>query len=187
MKYTKPGKIFEKDTIDSVLEKISDAVTAEFNHSMDDLVLIGIQRRGVPFARRLSENIERRKGIRIPVGTLDIGMYRDDIGMRSNLPPIQETRIPFDLNGKTVILADDVLQAGRSIRAALDAINDFGRPSIIRLAVLFDRGNHEFPIAADYVGMKIEIPDGFKISVHWTEIDGSDFVKILEKTTYGVK
>ena len=107
-------------------------------------------------------------------------MYRDDIGLRRVLPVIHETNIP-DINGKTVILCDDVLQAGRTIRAALDAITDFGRPSIIRLAVLFDRGSHEFPIAADYTGMEVSIPDGFKISVHWKEIDGADFVRIQEK------
>mgnify|MGYP000018204114 CR=1 FL=1 len=180
MQFDKPGRIFEAEQIAATLQKVGDEIIAEFREKTEDLLLLGIQRRGVPLANRLSRYIKEKLGVEIPVGTLDISMYRDDIGMRRTLPVIHETNIP-DINGKTVILCDDVLQAGRTIRAALDAITDFGRPAIIRLAVLFDRGCHEFPIAADYTGMAISIPEGFKISVHWVEIDGSDFVKILEK------
>ena len=180
MQFDKPGRIFEAEAIENSLKKIGDRILAEFKDRSQELLLLGIQRRGVPFARRLSGYIQEKGGFEIPVGTLDITMYRDDIGMRKVLPVIHETCIP-DINGKILILCDDVLQAGRTIRAALDAITDFGRPAIIRLAVLFDRGCHEFPIAADYVGESVEIPDGFKISVHWMEIDGADFVKILEK------
>ena len=180
MQFDKPGRIFEAEQIAATLQKVGDEIIAEFREKTEDLLLLGIQRRGVPLANRLSRYIKEKLGVEIPVGTLDISMYRDDIGMRRTLPAIHETNIP-DINGKTVILCDDVLQAGRTIRAALDAITDFGRPAIIRLAVLFDRGCHEFPIAADYTGMAILIPEGFKISVHWVEIDGSDFVKILEK------
>ena len=183
MQFDKPGRIFEAEQIESSLRKVGDEIIAEFKNKTGELLLLGIQRRGVPLARRLSAYIEQRLNVKIPVGTLDITMYRDDIGLRRTLPVIHESDIP-DINGKTVILCDDVLQAGRTIRAALDAITDFGRPAIIRLAVLFDRGSHEFPIAADYAGMDIAIPDGFKISVHWVEIDGSDFVKILEKTIW---
>ena len=152
MHFDKPGRIFEADAIESSLTKIGDRILAEFKDRSQELLFLGIQRRGVPFARRLSEYIQKKSGFEIPVGTLDITMYRDDIGMRKVLPVIHET-----------------------------CITDFGRPAIIRLAVLFDRGCHEFPIAADYVGEAVEIPDGFKISVHWMEIDGADFVKILEK------
>ena len=180
MYFDKPGRIFEADKIETILQKIGDEITAEFKGRFQDVCLLGIQRRGVPFARRLSSYIQSKTGYELPVGTLDITMYRDDIGLRRILPVIQETNIP-DINGKAVILCDDVLQAGRTIRAALDAITDFGRPAIIRLAVLFDRGSHEFPIAADYAGAELQIPDGYKISVHWKEIDDADFVKIMEK------
>ena len=180
MKFEEPGRIFESEQIESSLQKISDEIISEFKGRGNELILLGIQRRGVPLARRISSYIREKTGADVSVGTLDITMYRDDIGLRRVLPVIHETDIP-DINGKTVILCDDVLQAGRTIRAALDAITDFGRPSIIRLAVLFDRGCHEFPIAADYTGMEVSIPDGFKISVHWKEIDGADFVRIQEK------
>lgn len=180
MHFDKPGRIFESEQIESSLQKVGDEIIAEFKDRAGELRFLGIQRRGVPLAERLSRYIDQKLNVKIPVGSLDITMYRDDIGMRRTLPVIHETNIP-DINEKIVILCDDVLQAGRTIRAALDAISDFGRPAIIRLAVLFDRGNHEFPIAADYAGMNLSISDGFKISVHWVEIDGSDFVKILEK------
>lgn len=180
MYFDKPGRIFEADEIENILRKTGDGVIHDFQAHFNDVILVGIQRRGVPFARRLSKYILEKTGYEIPVGTLDITMYRDDIGLRQLLPEIQETNIP-DINDKVLILCDDVLQAGRSIRAALDAITDFGRPAIIRLAVLFDRGSHEFPISADYVGREIRIPDGCKVSVHWTEIDGADFVKVMEK------
>ena len=180
MHFDKPGRIFEADEIENILRKTGDGIIHDFQERFDDVLLVGIQRRGVPFARRLSKYILEKTGHELPVGTLDITMYRDDIGLRQVLPVIQETNIP-DINEKILILCDDVLQAGRSIRAALDAVTDFGRPAIIRLAVLFDRGNHEFPISADYIGREIEIPEGCKISVHWTEIDGADFVKIMEK------
>ncbi len=180
MYFDKPGRVFEAEQIEASLKKIGDEIIAEFKDRAGELLFLGIQRRGVPFAERLSSYIDKKLNVKIPVGTLDITMYRDDIGMRKTLPVIHETNIP-DINNKIVILCDDVLQAGRTIRAALDAITDFGRPAIIRLAALFDRGNHEFPIAADYVGEELTIAEGFKISVHWVEIDGSDFVKILEK------
>ena len=143
----------------------------------DQLILIGIQRGGVPLAERLVGEIAARYGVEYPWGTLDIAMYRDDIGLRKTLPQIFETRIPFDINGKTIILIDDVLQAGRSIRAALDAINYFGRPAIVRLAALIDRGGREFPIQADYTGKFVKVADELRIRISWKEDSGSaDFV-----------
>ena len=143
----------------------------------DQLILIGIQRGGVPLAERLVGVIAAEYGVQYPWGMLDIAMYRDDIGLRKTLPQIFETRIPFDINGKTIILIDDVLQAGRSIRAALDAINYFGRPAIVRLAALLDRGGREFPIQADYVGKFVKISDDRRIRISWKEDSGSvDFV-----------
>ena len=144
MQFDKPGRIFEAEQIESSLRKVGDEIIAEFKNKTGELLLLGIQRRGVPLARRLSAYIEQRLNVKIPVGTLDITMYRDDIGLRRTLPVIHESDIP-DINGKTVILCDDVLQAGRTIRAALDAITDFGRPAIIRLAVLFEAMNFPSP------------------------------------------
>ena len=147
------------------------------NVSPGQLILIGIQRGGVPLAERLVQEIRNRSGVSCPCGALDIAMYRDDIGLRKTLPRILETRIPFDITGKTVILVDDVLQSGRSIRAALDAVTYFGRPAIVRLAVLLDRGSREFPIQGDYVGRFVEVPEERRIRVSWQELTGTgDFV-----------
>ena len=143
----------------------------------DQLILIGIQRGGVPLAERLVQEIRNSSGVNCPCGTLDIAMYRDDIGMRKTLPRIFETRIPFDITGKTIILVDDVLQSGRSIRAALDAVTYFGRPAVVRLAVLLDRGRREFPIQGDYVGSFMDVPEERRIRVNWQELTGTgDFV-----------
>ena len=170
--------LMEADEIASLIESLSEKICND-NPGIppDQLILIGIQRGGVPLAERLVRCIQARTGIAYPCGTLDIAMYRDDIGMRKTLPQIFETRIPFDINGKTIILIDDVLQAGRSIRAALDAINYFGRPAIVRLAALLDRGGREFPIQADYVGKFVKISDDRRIRISWKEDSGSvDFV-----------
>lgn len=131
--------------------------------SSDELAkggIIGIHRQGVPFARMLAAEIKTLANIEVPVGTLDINMYRDDIGYRKTLPAIHATDIPFDLEDNVVILADDVLHTGRSIRAALDAVTDFGRPRIIRLAVIVDRGARELPIQADVIGMHYDVEPG---------------------------
>lgn len=140
----------------------------------DQLILIGIQRGGVPLAERLVSVIREISGTTYLWGSLDIAMYRDDIGLRKTLPRIFETRIPFDINGKTIILVDDVLQSGRSIRAALDAITYFGRPAIVRLAALLDRGNREYPIQGDYVGKAVTVSADRRIRISWNEITGSD-------------
>ena len=132
----------------------------------DDFVFIGIHRGGVPLAERLVKCIEKKAGFQPRLGMLDISMYRDDIGMRKTLPLIFETRIPFDINGKTIILVDDVLQSGRSIRAALDAITDYGRPA--------DRGLREFPINADYVGRFVDVPPEERIKINWHEYAGEE-------------
>ena len=143
----------------------------------DQLILIGIQRGGVPLAERLVEEIRKQTGIQYLSGSLDIAMYRDDIGLRKTLPQIFETNIPFDLNGKTIVLVDDVLQSGRSIRAAFDAITYFGRPAIVRLAALLDRGSREYPIQGDYVGKVIDVPADLRVRIGWKELTGkTDYV-----------
>lgn len=168
----------------AMIERMADEIAEEFSGRADDLRIIGLQKRGVPLAERLSAALEKRFQKKIPTGKLDISMYRDDIGMRKSLPLIRETVINFDIEKRVVILADDVMQAGRSVRAALDAITDFGRPAITRLAILIDRGKHEFPIAADYTGKAFQYDESFKIKVRWNEIDSCDRVEIQKYREY---
>lgn len=161
--------------MDKAIEEVADAIIADFSRQGEmDFAFIGIQQRGVPFAARLVEKITRKTGFKPQFAMLDTSMYRDDIGMRATLPVIRETDIPFDMNDQAVILTDDVLSSGRTIRAALDAITCYGRPSLIRLAVVVDRGSQEFPIRADYVGMNIIPGEGKKVLVEFKETDGSD-------------
>ena len=168
----------------AMIERLADEIASEFSSRVDDLRIIGLQKRGVPLADRLSAALEKRFNRKIPAGKLDISMYRDDIGTRKSLPLIRETSINFDIEDRVVILADDVLQAGRSVRAALDAITDFGRPAITRLAIMIDRGSHEFPIAADYVGKEFQYDESFKIKVRWNELDSYDGVEIQKYREY---
>ena len=144
----------------------------------DGLVLVGIQRRGVPLARRLAVAIAEHEGPVLPVGALDITFYRDDLSLVAQQPVVKGTDIPFDLNGQTVVLVDDVLFTGRTIRAAMDALVDFGRPDAIRLAVLVDRGHRELPIRADHVGKNVPTSREEIVHVSLEEIDGEDAVTI---------
>ena len=153
----------------------------ERNKGADDLVLVGIAARGDDLARRLAEEIGRIEGAEVPVGVLDITFYRDDIGMRAEAPEVHETRIPFDVTGSTVVVVDDVLYTGRTIRAALDALMDFGRPLAIQLAVLVDRGHRELPIRADYVGKNVPTRSTELVRVLTTETDGEDAVEVGEE------
>ena len=162
----------------SMINSMAAEIAEEFGSRPEDLRIIGLQKRGIPLAERLSAKLEETFKMKIPTGKLDISMYRDDFGMRKTLPKIKETAVNFDIDEKVVILADDVMQAGRTIRAALDAITDFGRPAITRLAILIDRGKHEFPIAADYIGKAFHYDESFKIKVRWNEIDSFDKVEI---------
>jgi pyrimidine operon attenuation protein/uracil phosphoribosyltransferase len=153
------------------------------------LVLIGIQRRGVPIARRLAAAIAEHEGATIPVGALDITFYRDDLTLIAQQPVVKGTDIPMDLNGITVVLVDDVLYTGRTIRAAMDALVDFGRPRAIRLAVLVDRGHRELPIRADHVGKNVPTSREETVRVHLAETDGEDAVyieRVAEEATPGV-
>src|SRR6187402_1848253 len=145
----------------------------------EGLALIGIQRRGVPLAHRIAEAIREHEGTVVPVGALDITFYRDDLSLVAQQPIVKGTQIPFDLNGATVVLVDDVLYTGRTIRAAMDALIDFGRPQAIQLIVLVDRGHRELPIKADYVGRNIPTSRSQSIQVRLQEIDGVDEV-VLE-------
>ncbi|QIZ73305.1 bifunctional pyr operon transcriptional regulator/uracil phosphoribosyltransferase PyrR [Oxynema aestuarii] len=147
---------------------------------LSDLVLVGIYTRGVPLAHLLGAQIEALENTRVPVGALDITFYRDDldrIGMRTPA----KTKIPFDLSGKTVVLVDDVIFKGRTIRAALDAINDYGRPAVIRLAVLADRGHRELPIHPDFTGKCLPTAKEEQVKVYLNEIDGRDGIELIDR------
>ena len=144
----------------------------------DDLVLIGIQRRGVVLAHRLADAIAAAERVRVPIGALDISLYRDDLSELAKYPIVRPTELPFDITDRTVVLVDDVLFTGRTVRAAMDALIDFGRPRAIRLVVLVDRGHRELPIRADHVGRNIPTARGERVNVHVQELDGIDAVEL---------
>jgi pyrimidine operon attenuation protein/uracil phosphoribosyltransferase len=151
----------------------------ELAHGSDDLVLIGIQRRGVELADRIAKLIEKDEGVVLPRGALDITLYRDDLETVGPKPVIGETRIPGDLAGKHVVIVDDVLYTGRTVRAALDELADFGRPKRISLCVLVDRGGRELPIQPDIVGKQVKVSDGERVDVLVQELDGRDEVDLV--------
>ncbi|MFH1662716.1 MAG: bifunctional pyr operon transcriptional regulator/uracil phosphoribosyltransferase PyrR [Chloroflexota bacterium] len=151
----------------------------ERNKSTQHLVLVGMRTRGVPLANRLAANIEGFEGVKIPVGALDISLYRDDLSSLELQPVVRSTDIPVNTDNKVIILVDDVLYTGRSTRAAMDALIDLGRPHSIQLAVLIDRGHRELPIRADYVGKNIPSSRHEEIQVRLEESDGMDEVAII--------
>ena len=151
----------------------------ELTHGTADLVLIGIQRRGVELAERLAKLIEKDEGVVLPRGALDITLYRDDLETIGPKPVIGETRIPCDLDGKHVVIVDDVLYTGRTVRAALDELADFGRPKRISLCVLVDRGGRELPIQPDVVGKQVKVNSGERVDVLVEELDGKDQVDLV--------
>ena len=153
----------------------------ERNRGVEELALVGIRTRGVPIAKRLAKAIHEINGHEIPTGALDITLYRDDL-MRTAVgaqPVIRKTEIPFSIDNKRILLVDDVLYTGRTIRAALDALIEFGRPQVIQLVVLVDRGHRELPIKADYVGKNLPTSQSQSVQVHLMEIDGRDEVEIV--------
>lgn len=152
----------------------------EKNKGVHDVVLVGVRTRGVPLAERLASEIEGIEGIKVPVGILDITLYRDDLSTLGHQPIVHETQIAVDINGKKVILVDDVLYTGRTARAALDAIVDIGRPEVIQLAVLVDRGHRELPIRADYVGKNVPTSRKEIVSVQLAAVDKAEQVVIKE-------
>ena len=164
--------IIDTQTIKRTVRRISYEII-EKNKHLEDLVILGIKTRGINLANRIVENIEAIEGIKVPNGDLDVSAYRDDVesNVESNLPKL-------DVTGKTVILVDDVLYTGRTIRAAMDAVMDIGRASVIQLAVLVDRGHRELPITADYVGKNIPTSNSEKVKVLFEEIDGLEEVQL---------
>jgi pyrimidine operon attenuation protein/uracil phosphoribosyltransferase len=170
-------QIMTADEIRRATVRISHEIV-EKQAGTDGLALVGIQRRGVPLAHRIAEAIAEHESVRVPVGALDITFYRDDLSLVAQQPVVKGTDLPFDLNGATVVLVDDVLYTGRTIRAAMDALVDFGRPQAIRLAVLIDRGHRELPIRADHVGKNVPTSREETVRVHLAETDGDDGVEI---------
>jgi pyrimidine operon attenuation protein/uracil phosphoribosyltransferase len=173
-----PISILDGGAIQRALTRIAHEI-AERNEVGKEVVLIGIQRGGVPLAHRLSTLLSSIWTHNVPTGTLDVSMHRDDLDRRA-APNVQPTVIPFDVSGKTVVLVDDVLFSGRTIRAAMDALNDFGRPKRIQLAVLIDRGHRELPIKADFVGKNVPTAPSENILVRLSEAAGGDGV-VLER------
>lgn len=172
-------QLMDDKAISRILTRIAHEIL-EKNKGAKDIILVGIKTRGVPLANRLSKKIEQIENIIVPVGVLDITLYRDDVSKDITSPVIHGSRIDFDINGKTIILIDDVLYTGRTVRAALDALVDIGRPRNIQLAVLVDRGHRELPIRADYVGKNVPTSRDEIVSVHLKEVDEDNYV-IIEK------
>ena len=163
------------NTVCRTIRRIANEII-ERNDAVKDLCFLGIQRGGVYLAEKIISEIADIENIKLPIGTLDITLYRDDIGLKEEQSVIKMTDIPFDITGKKIILVDDVIFTGRTIRAALDEIIDFGRPASIQLAVLIDRGGKEFPICADYVGRKISAEKDESVRVLMKQAGGEDKV-----------
>ena len=168
----------------------ADAVTATLNRLADEIleanngrpvVLIGIQRRGVPMAKRMAVHMAERSQREPQIGTLDINLYRDDLTRVAFQPVVQKTEVPPDIDNRDVVLVDDVLYTGRTVRAALDALCDFGRMRSIQLAVMIDRGHRELPIEANFIGKNISTKDNEVVEVKLREIDGEDAIYVMEK------
>lgn len=172
--------ILDTEQVRRALTRIAHEIL-ERNGGADDIVLVGLHTRGAPLANRLSQLIEMVEGLAPSVGTLDIGMYRDDIS-RGARPVMRPTDIPVSLKGRVAVLVDDVLYTGRSIRAAMDALTDFGRPRQIQLAVLIDRGHRELPIRPDYVGKNVPTSQDEEVRVQTIETDGLDEVVLVRRT-----
>jgi len=173
-------QIMNTEDIRRALMRISHEIL-ERNQGLEDLVFVGIKNRGDNLAQRIAQNLENIEGASIPVGAMDITLYRDDVDLFNEKVVINKTDIPFEITGKRVVLVDDVLFHGRSVRAAMDALMDFGRPASIQLAVLIDRGHRELPIAADYVGKTIPTSRKEWVKVELVESDGVDGAAICEE------
>jgi pyrimidine operon attenuation protein/uracil phosphoribosyltransferase len=171
------ARVMDENDLRRAIVRISHEIL-ERNGGTDNLAIIGIQTRGAFLARRVADAIEAIEGVSVPVGVLDITLYRDDLKTVAEQPVVNESDIPFDVQGKSIVLVDDVLYTGRTVRAALDEIIDFGRPRFVQLAVIIDRGHRELPIRADYVGKNVPTSSSEIIGVRMTEKDGEDGVVI---------
>lgn len=172
--------LLDENAIRRTLIRVSHEII-EKNKGTDNLVLVGIKRRGYPLAKRISELIYGIDNVEIPVASLDITLYRDDLSNKNDKPEVKDSKLDIDIIGKKVVLVDDVLYTCRTVRAAIDALMDNGRPELIELAVLVDRGHKELPIRADFVGKNIPTAREEIVKVEISEIDGVDSVKIYEQ------
>jgi len=177
--------VLDGDAVRRVIVRLAHEIV-ERNADVEGLCLAGIYTRGLPLARRLQGQIAAISGVEVPVGALDIAFYRDDVGLRAAggepmhaQPVVHATRLDFGIDGRTVVICDDVLYTGRTIRAAIEAVFDYGRPARIQLAVIADRGHRELPIRADYVGKNLPTAAGERVAVRLTEVDGADEVLVV--------
>jgi len=173
-------KILDAKEIERILKRLANEVI-EKNKGCENLYIVGIHTRGVPLAKRIADYIEKFENESIRVGTLDITLYRDDLTYIEHQPVIQDSILNFDIEGKHILLVDDVLNTGRTARAALNAILDYGRPASIQFLVIVDRGNRELPIQADFVGKNLPTAKNESVQVHLQEIDGEDDVLIIKE------
>jgi len=180
MKKGKSTSVMDARQLTRSLVRAADSIIRDFK-KMDDVVIIGTQTRGVHLAHRIAKYIGKRTGIEPPVGVLDITLYRDDISSIERQPLIKETDIPFDVTNKRIVLVDDVIYTGRTIRAGIDELMDFGRPRSIKLVALIDRGQRELPIQPDFVGKTISTKLGDEVQVFVEEIDGHDGVIVTRR------
>ena len=171
------SKVLTPDGIDRSLRRISHEILERNASNLDGLALVGVLTRGVPLARRISENVRLFEGLDVPVGSLDITLHRDDLAGEE--PKVRGSHVPFEVAGSAVVLVDDVLFTGRTARAAMDALLELGRPAAIRLAILVDRGHRELPIRADYVGKNVPTSRDERVLVNLTETDGEDGVIVV--------
>ena len=172
--------IMDSETVSRTISRITNQIL-ERNKGAAEIAVIGIRTRGIHIAERIVNQVEKLEGIRPPLGTLDITLYRDDFRRKSEWPKVQKTHIPFPVEDKNVILVDDVIYTGRTTRAAIEAIMDYGRPASIQLVAFVDRGHRELPIQADYVGSKIVTLQSETVEVHLEETDGKDEVVVVGK------
>jgi pyrimidine operon attenuation protein/uracil phosphoribosyltransferase len=177
-RFKEKAQVLDEHALDRALTRIAHEIL-ERNAGSHDLAFVGLRTRGVTLAQRLAAKIARIDGVQLPVGTLDISLYRDDLGLRRS-PVVRGTEVPFSIKDKNVVLVDDVLFTGRTIRAALDAMIDLGRPKMVQLAVLVDRGHRELPIRPDYVGKNLPTSRRESVAVRLREHDGEDRVVIEE-------
>ena len=185
MEYRTKASVMDGDAISRAVTRIAHEIL-ESNKGAHNLALVGIVTRGALLAEMLADKISEIESEQVPVGTLDISFYRDDLATRLS-PEVRRTDIPFDVEGRDVVLVDDVLFTGRTIRAAMDAIMDYGRPHSIQLAVLVDRGHRELPIRADFVGKNVPSSARERVRVYFQSADGRDSVEILERVDGGAE
>ncbi|MEM8930683.1 MAG: bifunctional pyr operon transcriptional regulator/uracil phosphoribosyltransferase PyrR [Acidobacteriota bacterium] len=174
-------RVLDADEMRRIIRRMAGEIVEHLKH-FDETLLVGIRTRGLPLAERLVDEIHRMEGVRPPLGALDITFYRDDLSRIGPQPVVVGTDLAGNtIDGKVVILCDDVLYTGRTVRAALDELQDYGRPQAVRLAVLVDRGHRELPIQADVVGRSLQTTDSELVEVGFTDTDGEDFVRLLER------